>query len=200
MGIHKRLQKLLSSTIALPTILLPCLPLHAQQAGFTTQVESPAPLESSDERLNVRYDTYILGPGDRLRIELLDIPELSGNFTIGPDGTLYLPRLRAVKVEGLTIEELRLFLTSNSSLTFDSQRFTSHQSTIDLFELLFGGEVARPGYYTISGVELIRDSKFVDQQKRFDLNNSGALRARPSAVNSLDRSAASISRSAPTLF
>ena len=111
MGIHKRLQKLLSSTIALPTILLPCLPLHAQQAGFTTQVESPAPLESSDERLNVRYDTYILGPGDRLRIELLDIPELSGNFTIGPDGTLYLPRLRAVKVEGLTIEELRLFLT-----------------------------------------------------------------------------------------
>ena len=34
-----------------------------------------------------------------------------GEFTLGPDGTLYLPRLRAVQVEGLTIEELRLFLT-----------------------------------------------------------------------------------------
>jgi len=59
----------------------------------------------------VRYDTYILGAGDNLKIELLDLPELSGTFTIGPDGILYLPRLRALLVEGLTIEELRLFLT-----------------------------------------------------------------------------------------
>ena len=55
--------------------------------------------------------TYILGPGDLLQIELLDLPELSGSFRIGPDGTLYLPRLRALQVEGLTIEELRLYLT-----------------------------------------------------------------------------------------
>ena len=53
----------------------------------------------------------ILGPGDSLQIELLDIPELSGSFSIGPDGTIYLPRLRALYVEGLTVEELRYFLT-----------------------------------------------------------------------------------------
>lgn len=39
------------------------------------------------------HDAYILGPGDGLQIELLD---LSGRFSIGPDGTLYLPRLRAL--------------------------------------------------------------------------------------------------------
>ena len=37
---------------------------------------------------DVSHDSYILGPGDRLQIELLDLPELSGEFTIGPDGTL----------------------------------------------------------------------------------------------------------------
>ena len=78
----------------------------------------PAPSESSrslslttEERSRVTFDAYILGPGDGLEIELFDLPELSGRFTIGPDGTIYLPRLRALYVEGLTIEELRLFLT-----------------------------------------------------------------------------------------
>ena len=70
--------------------------------------EQPLPLE---QRAQINYDAYILGPGDGLQIELLDLPELSGNFSIGPDGTLYLPRLRALYVEGLTIEELRGFLT-----------------------------------------------------------------------------------------
>ena len=39
----------------------------------------------------ISHDTYILGPGDGLEIELVDLPELSGRFAIGPDGTLYLP-------------------------------------------------------------------------------------------------------------
>ena len=34
------------------------------------------------ERSRVVYDAYILGPGDSLQIELLDIPELSGTFSI----------------------------------------------------------------------------------------------------------------------
>ena len=32
-------------------------------------------------------DAYILGPGDSVLVELLDVPEYSGVFTIGPDGT-----------------------------------------------------------------------------------------------------------------
>ena len=51
---------------------------------------------TAPERSRVTYDSYILGPGDSLQIELLDIPELSGTFSIGPDGTIYLPRLRAL--------------------------------------------------------------------------------------------------------
>ena len=57
------------------------------------------------------FDAYILGPGDTLQVEVLDIPEFSGTFSIGPDGTMYLPRLQTLYVEGLTVEELRYFLT-----------------------------------------------------------------------------------------
>ena len=74
--------------------------------------EQPLPLE---QRAQVTYDAYILGPGDDLQIELPDLPELSGRFSIGPVGTLYLPRLRALYVEGLTVEMLRYFLTQQFS-------------------------------------------------------------------------------------
>ena len=111
MGIRTRRHKLLSSLALLPTLMLFSPAVQAQQGQIPTEVNTSIVTENSKQRLNVRYDTYILGAGDTIQIELLDLPDLSGEFTIGPDGTLYLPRLRALQVEGLTIEELRLFLS-----------------------------------------------------------------------------------------
>lgn len=56
------------------------------------------------QRSRVVYDAYILGPGDAVQVEVLDIPEISGIYSIGPDGTIYLPRLRSLYVEGLTVQ------------------------------------------------------------------------------------------------
>ena len=79
-----------------------------------TMVEAEKSLSHTGSA-RVSKDAYILGPGDRLQIELLDLPELSGSFSIGPDGSLYLPRLRDLYVEGLTVEELRHLLTASFS-------------------------------------------------------------------------------------
>ena len=88
------------------------LEVQTTETVVEQEQDQPLPLE---QRAQVTYDAYILGPGDDLQIELLDLPELSGRFSIGPDGTLYLPRLRALYVEGLTVEELRYFLTQQFS-------------------------------------------------------------------------------------
>ena len=104
-----------------------------------------------DQRAQFNYDAYILGPGDGLQIELLDLPELSGLFSIGPDGTLYLPRLRALYVEGLTIEELRGFLTEQyKAYVLDPQVYVRPMAYRPI-RIYVGGEVKRPGYYTLSG-------------------------------------------------
>lgn len=96
-------------------------------------------------------DTYILGPGDALVVELLDVPEYSGVFTIGPDGTLYLPRLRSLFVEGLTMEELRFFLTQQfAAFVRDPQVFVSPAAYRPI-RVYVGGEVQRPGFYYLSG-------------------------------------------------
>ena len=115
-----------------------------------TVVEQAQPLPI-DQRSQITYDAYILGPGDGLQIELLDLPELSGRFSIGPDGTLYLPRLRALYVEGLTVEELRYFLTEQFSTYVRDPQVYVRPVRYRPIRIYIGGEVRRPGYYTLSG-------------------------------------------------
>ena len=113
--------------------------------------QSAATQSEPAQRSRVVYDTYILGPGDSLQIELLDIPELSGTFAIGPDGTLYLPRLRALYVEGLTVEELRLFLTDQFRTYVRNPQLYIRPVGYRPVRIYVGGEVRRPGYYLLSG-------------------------------------------------
>ena len=173
----------------------------SEQMGGITQVAPTA-----EERARVNYDAYILGPGDSLQIELLDLPELSGRFTIGPDGTLYLPRLRALYVEGLTVEELRSFLI---------QQFSAFVLQPDVYVRPVGyrpiriyvrGEVRRPGYYTLSGIqqiqkELEQTSSLItnnfDTQNTLQQKDSSAIRA---AQKSIGGDSQSIAIQFPTVF
>ena len=127
------------------------------QIRFSGEKTKDAPSEFQTEVLARHHnyihgnDTYILGPGDAVLIELLDIPEYSGIFSIGPDGTIYLPRLRSLLVEGLTVEELRYFLTQQfRSYVIDPQVFVSPAAYRPI-RVYIGGEVQRPGYYYLSG-------------------------------------------------
>ncbi len=108
---------------------------------------------TSEERGTFTFNAYILGPGDRLEIELLDLPELSRKVEIGPDGTIYMPRLRALYVEGLTIEELRVFLVEQFSPYVRDPEVFIRPITYRPIRVYVGGEVKRPGYYTIKGVQ-----------------------------------------------
>jgi polysaccharide biosynthesis/export protein len=122
--------------------------LEVEVQDTVVETSQPLPLE---QRAQVKYDAYILGPGDGLQIELLDLPELSGRFSIGPDGTLYLPRLRALFVEGLTVEELRYFLTQQFSTYVRDPQVYVRPVVFRPIRIYVGGEVKRPGYYTLSG-------------------------------------------------
>lgn len=130
------------------------------------------------QRARVTYDTYLLGPGDSLQIELENIPELSGTFTIGPDGTLYLPRLRALLVEGLSIEELRLFLTQQYRAFVRQPEIYLRPVGYRPVRIYVGGEVRRPGYYTLSGSQQLGEvtSAFENQSDALDRSSSqGAI-------------------------
>ncbi len=121
-------------------------------------VQAATPPISGLNRSRVVYDAYILGPGDSVQVELLDIAELSGTFAIGPDGTMYLPRLRALYVEGLTVEELRYFLTQQFKAYVKSPQLYVKPVSFRPVRVYVGGEINRPGFYTISGPQDISES------------------------------------------
>lgn len=140
------------------TSLLVCGALLCAPAFAGTKPSSPqdtqaqAPLKTQ-QRTKVDYDAYILGPGDSLQIEVLDLPELSGIVSVGPDGTIYLPRLRALYVEGLTIEELRLFITEQFKTYIIDPELYIRPINYRPIRVYVGGEVKRPGYYVLNGVQ-----------------------------------------------
>ena len=195
------LHKFLSCAALLPALMLSTPALPAQQNGDSTDTYESGALQSSNKRLNVRFDAYILGAGDRVQIELLDLPDFSGVFSIGPDGTIYLPRLRALQVEGLTIEELRLFLT-------EQYRPYVHQPEVFItpygyrpVRVYVGGEVARPGYYTIREANLDNDSSFFQKTSGANTGSMRAASVSGSTSASFDSSSLSgLNTPMPTLF
>lgn len=144
------------------------LPLLAGQLSGGFALAQPAKgsgVINIEQRRQVRYDSYVLGPGDGLQIEVIDIPELSGTYSIGPDGTLYLPRLRAVYASGLTIETLRSFLTQQYTAFVKRPRLYVRPVAYRPIRVYVGGEVKRPGYYQLSGAgQLSAISEAANQQ------------------------------------
>jgi len=164
------------------------------------QQQQPGAPATPTQRSRVVYDTYILGPGDSLQIELLDIPELSGTFAIGPDGTLYLPRVRALYVEGLTVEELRLFLTQQFRAYVRSPQLYIRPMGYRPIRIYVGGEVRRPGYYTLSGVQAIGADQSSSEAQQDVATGSTALGQGTTTNRSSITGGSSSSTLFPTVF
>ena len=150
------------------------MPIVNAQEDATSSTTQVLPLE---RRAKISYDAYILGPGDWLTIELVDLPELSGQFSIGPDGTLYLPRLRALYVEGLTVDELQALLTEQfRAYVIDPQVYVRPISYRPI-RVYVGGEVKRPGYYTLSNNDnlAIPFNQRIPQETRIPLQTQPLL-------------------------
>ena len=165
----------LSALTALALCMQPALgsalSLDEDQSSATKMGKALYRPQAQKKDGQIGYDTYILGPGDGLQIELLDVPELSGVFSIGPDGAIYLPRLRALSVEGLTIAELRIYLKQQFSKYVIDPQVYIRPIAYRPIRVYVGGEVKRPGYYTLTGVQSFE--KDSNMNKPIKNNKSG---------------------------
>ena len=172
----RRLSALAGLALCLHAPIATAQNLTKQQDSKNTVGEEQKQFLPLEQRAGVTYDSYILGPGDGLLIELLDLPELSGQFSIGPDGTLYLPRLRALYVEGFTIEELRGFLTQKFKAYVRDPQVYVRPVAYRPIRVYVGGAVKRPGYYTLTGVqsyEGVNNNYLQKQHYSLDSNSAG---------------------------
>jgi protein involved in polysaccharide export with SLBB domain len=103
----------------------------------------------------VDEDKYIVGPGDRLRVEVWGLHEATQEIEVTADGRLVVPRVGLFDAAGATLAALRarvverlhaLYPRLSPSLTLAQPRsFLVHVT----------GQVARPGSYTANALERV---------------------------------------------
>src|SRR5688500_15038061 len=81
--------RLMRSSIFSALLLIPLTSL----VSTPSVAQSPSPAPSADQ--------VSLSPGDSVRVMVWRKPEMSGDFIVGPDGTITHPLYRAVRVGGV---------------------------------------------------------------------------------------------------
>ncbi len=99
---------------------------------------------------------YILGPGDKFNLRLNQLYEidntksLGGNYLIDNDGIVTLPRIKRVKVSGLTIKELTELLNKEFSLYLKNVDVTIEIIQYRIAKIYLDGAVMNPGLHLLN--------------------------------------------------
>lgn len=136
------------SVLAVVAIAQPA-PSLAQsiQPQYTPYTGSISPQRQPD------LEPYILGAGDAIQIDIFDVPEFSGSngqYTVLVDGSLNLPWVGKVPVQGLDLEQAADILSQRYSRFINDPLITVTLLTPRPLRVGIVGEVNRPGVYTVS--------------------------------------------------
>ncbi|NEO97633.1 MAG: polysaccharide export protein [Symploca sp. SIO2E9] len=92
---------------------------------------------------------YTLGAGDRVRIDIFNVPEYSGEFQVLVDGTLNLPVVGSVLVQGKSLEEASGIVSAEYVRYVKRPIVTLSLLSARPLQIVISGEVSRPGSYRI---------------------------------------------------
>lgn len=91
-----------------------------------------------------------LNPGDGVRISFYNIPEkISGDYFIQIDGTIQLPYLGIITINGRSIESIKREIYTR----YDSLYRDPELTIQPLYKINILGEVREPGFYYTTGIE-----------------------------------------------
>ena len=93
---------------------------------------------------------YLLGPGDRLRMDIYQVEEFSkSEFQVLVDGTLSFPLVGVIKVNNMTIPQLTAVLNKEYSKYIKRPLITIGLLQPRPLTLTLAGEINSPGSYTL---------------------------------------------------
>src|SRR3954470_880821 len=127
------------------TAFLPTLLFLSVIAPMLVSAQSPAAPPA---------EQVTLSPGDSVRITVWRKPELSGDFIVGPDGTITHPLYRAVRVGGVP------FSTAELNVRNFLARFEQDPQFVvePLVRVAVSGEVGRPQVFALRPETSIADA------------------------------------------
>ncbi len=144
---------------ALPSIAqLPAIRTPAPARNPTrSRVPPPPPPGSSLPPIGnlgslTQEAAYTLGPGDRIALDIFGVPEFSKEYQVLVDGTLNLPIIRSVSIQGLTLQQAATVITKRYEPFINVPVVTVTLMVARPLNIGIAGEVTRPGSYKINPV------------------------------------------------
>jgi polysaccharide biosynthesis/export protein len=98
----------------------------------------------------VSDDGYILGAGDRLKLDFFGVPEFSGDYAVLPNGAINLPQIGMVSFQGLTVQQAGQLLTQRYGPILARPIININVVATRPVMIAIAGEIERPGAYSLS--------------------------------------------------
>jgi len=119
--------------------------------GPVPALAQPAPNRGAPTESGTYSETaYTLGAGDRIRVDVFQVPQYGGENSVLVDGTLNLPLVGSVDVQGLTLEQAAAAISARYVRILRRPLVTVSLISPRPLEIGVAGEVNQPGAYTIS--------------------------------------------------
>ncbi|HEX3661663.1 MAG TPA: SLBB domain-containing protein [Acidobacteriaceae bacterium] len=117
--------------------------------------------------------TYVLGPGDELRVRVWGQINFRANLLVDRSGEVYLPQVGPVHVAGLPFSDLDAHLRQAIGRVYRHFDLTADLGQIRSIQVYVAGQARRPGVYTVSALSTLVDALFASGGP----SPSGSLRA-----------------------
>ncbi len=104
---------------------------------------------------------YVVGPGDEVLVRLWGPESFNSRLTVDTSGSIYIPKVGAIRVAGLRSDELQKQISAEVSHTFRNYRISVSLGQLRSIQVYVVGEARRPGAYTISALSTVLNALFV---------------------------------------
>jgi protein involved in polysaccharide export with SLBB domain len=101
---------------------------------------------------------YVLGPGDRLEVQLYGNERGNYILIVGRDGQVRFPKLGPVSVGGMRFEEVRALITEYVDQQFVGTKVSVSMGELRSIRVFVLGDVEQPGSYLVSALSTISNA------------------------------------------
>lgn len=121
-----------------------------------TSIARPSPTEEMSPKTRNQINKqpveapYTLGAGDTISISVFDAEDYSGEYVILNDGTVNLPLVGNLSLQGLTLTEATNAISAKYSTIFKIPLINVRLTQIRPIKIAVSGEVSEPGFYVLS--------------------------------------------------
>ena len=127
--------------------LLASAAASAQPVAAASDGAAPAPAAGDALEGSIDATRYIVGPGDRLRVELWGLQETQAELEVTAEGSLVVPRAGVFEAAGQTLASLRAAVEKRLHALYPRLVSSLTLSRPRTFAVHVTGAVARPGTY-----------------------------------------------------